>query len=454
MRTFTIAVFASTATVLVLTMTANATHAAPPTPSFGPAIDGYTAYDGQDTCDPTSKPGVVDFKDLLQQTYGNHTWNIGRNCDIGGQSEHKEGRALDYGFDVTNATQRAKAEDLLNWLLAPDQYGNQHAMARRLGVMYIIWNYEMWRAYSGPSSWQPRSCDGTPGDCHTNHIHFSFGWAGALRQTTWWTAQQSRSVIGDFNGDGRTDKTLFRPSDQTWYTLFSGSGSRMVNYGLASDIYVPGDYNGDRRADVAVFRPSEGKWYVEGMTTQAYGQSGDIPVQADYDGDGKTDRAVFRPSNATWYLLYSGGGSRMTTFGLATDIVVPGDYNGDGRADVAVWRPSNGQWYVEGLANQTYGQSGDIPVQADYDGDGKTDRAVFRPSDTTWYLLYSGGGSRMANFGLATDIVVPGDYNGDGRANLAVYRPSEGKWYVEGMTTQTYGTSEDVPMPQPHAAMI
>ncbi|MEV4624913.1 hypothetical protein AB0J90_01295 [Micromonospora sp. NPDC049523] len=170
---------------------AGAANAAPPTPSFGSQIDGYAANDSQDTCDPTAKPGVVDFKNLLNSTYGSHTWGITRDCSSGGTSEHKEGRALDYSLDVNNAGQAADAQDILNWLHATDQYGNQHAIARRLGIMYVIWNRKIWSASRASEGWRNYSCDGTPSSCHTNHIHFSFSWSGAREQTTWWTGAVS-----------------------------------------------------------------------------------------------------------------------------------------------------------------------------------------------------------------------------------------------------------------------
>src|SRR5687767_10673492 len=77
--------------------------AAPPTPDFGPAIEGYAGNDPQDTCDPTEKPGPQDLRALLNRTYDlNRTGNITRECHIGGTSEHKEGRALDYALDINN----------------------------------------------------------------------------------------------------------------------------------------------------------------------------------------------------------------------------------------------------------------------------------------------------------------------------------------------------------------
>src|SRR5438045_1298268 len=81
---------------------------------------------------------------------------------------------------------------------------------------------------------------------------------------------------------------------------------QLIGFGLSSDVLVPGDYDGDGKADVAVYRPSEGRWYVKRSSNSVvqltnFGLSSDVPVPADYDGDGKTDIAVFRPSEGRWY---------------------------------------------------------------------------------------------------------------------------------------------------------
>ncbi|MDI1460740.1 hypothetical protein QEZ54_07165 [Catellatospora sp. KI3] len=175
------------AALLAVVAVPSAASAAPATPDFGPSIDGYAAYDGQRTCDASEKPGVAGFRDILNAAYGWHNSGIGRACNDGGQSEHKEGRALDYSLDYYNTGQRAVANDILNWLLTTDRYGNTNANARRLGLMYIIWNRQIWYASNPYAGWQTYACSGDPSDCHMNHIHFSFSWAGALKQTSWWS---------------------------------------------------------------------------------------------------------------------------------------------------------------------------------------------------------------------------------------------------------------------------
>lgn len=72
--------------------------------------------------------------------------------------------------------------------------------------------------------------------------------------------------------------------------------------------YIPGDYNGDGKADIAVFRPSTGLWAVKGVTRAYFGGSGDTPVVGDYNGDNRSDIAIFRPSSGLWAVRGGGAG--------------------------------------------------------------------------------------------------------------------------------------------------
>jgi hypothetical protein len=118
------------------------------------------------------------------------------------------------------------------------------------------------------------------------------------------------------------------------------------------------DFDGDGTTDVSVYRPSNASWYVKDQFSLFYGLPGDTPVPGDYNGDGITELAVYRPSNSSWYVKdqYSG------FYGLPGDIAVPGDYNSDGTTDIAVFRPSNGSWYVMDQFAVYFGLPGDIPL--------------------------------------------------------------------------------------------
>lgn len=266
----------------------------------------------------------------------------------------------------------------------------------------------------------------------------------------------------DFDGDGRSDISVFRPSEGNWYANQSRAGFLGLHFGQNGDQPVPADYDGDGKADIAVFRG--GTWYrlLSGSGTFDginFGLAGDRPAPGDFDGDGKADVAVFRPSDGNWYQMLSAtGGFFQIHFGTAGDVPVTADFDGDGKSDVNVFRPSEGNWYRLNSSNGSFfglhfGTSADKPIAGDFDGDAKADIVVYRPSNGSWYILPSLTGAFYGiAFGISTDIPSAGDFDGDGKSDVSVYRPSEGNWYRlnsrdGSFYAEHFGVAEDKPIP-------
>jgi subtilisin len=271
----------------------------------------------------------------------------------------------------------------------------------------------------------------------------------------------ARKTVYDYDGDGKSDVSTFRPEDGVWYLNRSTAGVVGLQWGTSTDKLAPADYDGDAKTDVAVYRPSEGRWYIFNSSTSTFssaiwGAATDIPTPSDYDNDGRADIAIFRPSDGTWWLSRTTVGTIVYQFGTSGDHPVVGDYDGDGSADIAAFRPSTGVWYIFrstlGPIGYQFGVGTDKVAPSDYDGDGKTDIAVYRPSEGRWYIVNSASPTYPAYlFGASTDIPTPADYDGDGKADIAIFRPSDGNWWINrttaGLIVQQFGQNGDRPTP-------
>lgn len=192
MRTImkTPAITALTMTSIFISSAASAAVPSPPKPPVPSpvAVDVAMPYVGQSICDPVARPGVVDFAETISRVYGRRWYHTFRTCqsDV---SEHYDGRALDWAILAADPAQKEIADGITAWLTKPVN-GIYGANARRLGIMYIIWNGKVWRSYRDSNKWLTY----TGAVPHIDHIHFSFGWDGACKRTSWWTGKTLTSV--------------------------------------------------------------------------------------------------------------------------------------------------------------------------------------------------------------------------------------------------------------------
>jgi hypothetical protein len=319
---------------------------------------------------------------------------------------------------------------------------------------------------------------------------------GGQQATKIWSQQACRCVGErdlnqvDVDATGVPTPTVFRPSSVQWFPL--GFSSQPF-FGVSTDIPFAGDFDGDGRSEIALYRPSSSNMFIDYVIpnirdTYTIGQSGDLPVVGDYDGDGLSDRAVWQGSLG-WRVIASSTGQLLNVgsaansngtavmWGISGDIPVPADYDGDGMTDFAVARPSTGQFYVLPSSRPSLGfqtnfspsslpspcgvlTSGDIPVAGDYNGDGVADFGYWHPATGAWTVQYNVSNSiYCVQWGGPGDIPVARDFDGDWATDPAIWRPSDGTWRVLDTSTWTgaqffsWGVAGDLPIEEPVGAL-
>jgi hypothetical protein len=284
-------------------------------------------------------------------------------------------------------------------------------------------------------------------------------------------------LVGDFNGDGRPDFAVYNAATSTFTITATGTVANRPLYttvfklGIPSDHPIPllGDWNGDGRTDIGVYDPVTSTFTL--VVTQPFTnvpvytltyqfgvpQDHPIPLVGDFNGDGKTDVALYDPLLASFFWFVTGGqadrnGVTSPLFGGVYPIGNPthhpiplvGDFNGDGNTDFAVYDPTTTTF----LFNITGGPSGiplasglyqfgiptthPTPLVGDFNGDGKSDFALYYPTTSVFQFEFTGGltnnplGGNIYQLGNPSSHGTPllGDFNADGKTDVALYDPT------------------------------
>jgi hypothetical protein len=159
-----------------------------------PVIEDYADYQPATTCRPKARVGTRELGHWLVRRYGGGFGSISRPCG-GSTSEHTEGRAFDWTLDATTRLGRRAAEAFLDRIRATDRRGNPDALARRMGIMYVIWDdrmYAAWRGfrpepYLSSSCTRRRTCSKTLR--HRDHVHVSLSRRASRARTSWYLAR-------------------------------------------------------------------------------------------------------------------------------------------------------------------------------------------------------------------------------------------------------------------------
>jgi hypothetical protein len=156
-------------------------------------VEDYATYQPQKRCHDTARPGTQELAEWIDTEYrGGPALASIQACDSGGSSEHKAGRAIDWTVDATDDDQRKEARAFRKALFATDADGNQHALARRMGIMYVIWNDHMWASYDhfARKDYLNAGCASVDACSvtlrHRDHVHLSLSRAGARGETSWY----------------------------------------------------------------------------------------------------------------------------------------------------------------------------------------------------------------------------------------------------------------------------
>jgi len=296
--------------------------------------------------------------------------------------------------------------------------------------------------------------------------NFASAGAGSVGSGSGWSLD-----VGDVTGDGAED-VVFVDGSGTARVLAGGSVSPWGSIGSGHPLTVVGDFDGDGRSDLAGLR-NDGRVDVALSTGSGFGTAGiwgdagptggwQFAVAGDFDADGDDDVAAFRSSSQTWYGLLSTGTKLRTSLPVKTPTLdhwseaFAFDYRSDGRVEVIALNAYTGTWHLGrfDLSQPVFTRLEDGPYRTTVERNGPASGTSF----LTWYgqefawvnaeLGYGKGGEAE----ITTRIYGPSRYDTAAMVTRAAFASADtvfvgtGKKYPDALTGGSAAVLSDSPM--------
>ncbi|MBI4597113.1 MAG: glycohydrolase toxin TNT-related protein [Candidatus Omnitrophica bacterium] len=272
-------------------------------------------------------------------------------------------------------------------------------------------------------------------------------------------------LTGDVDGNGTAEFLNFDPAAGSWTVSCAQScpglttGAWLSGFGTSQHTPLLGDWNGDGKTDIAVFKLGAWQFAVSTGTSFQTGTppaitfgsgmpfEGDTPFTGDFNGDGKTDIGTYKAGQWSIALATPTGfvarDTFMLTLGTTNHEPLVGDFNGDGFTDIALSDNqaghvqvafSNGTSFVPQTTSLVGFGPGQPHTSADLSEDDRSDVLYYDRAAGRIRLAVSTGAGFTDQGTLApvftqtstSDVLQIGDFNGDGLMDFAVFNTTSG----------------------------
>jgi hypothetical protein len=314
----------------------------------------WNRADDEDDPVVASAPGVVSRAEKLTTSYGHWV----RIDHPGGESTvyaHMNAVSVALGQQVDQGTQVGTVGNTGN------SYGAHLHYEQRTSAGSVRWPWFDGVAFTFGSTLASRNCVDVP-------------------------------VAGNFVRGAAAEVAVFRRgATATFRIQRTGRRAKVVRFGQSTDQPVVGDWDGDGRTDLGVRTPGTRTFALRtpaGVTPVVLGNPRDLPIAGDWDGDGRWEVGVRRAGLPRFLLRAADGSTSTVDLGEVSDLPVTGDWDGDGVTDLGVYDQATATFTLRlvdesGLtwtAQVPWGRAGDLPVTGDWDGNGRTDLGTWNPA--------------------------------------------------------------------------